>query len=176
MANTSVLVLAKSSTSSHPTATILATADYDDTQALVEAIKGALEANTSRTKRFLKKNILFLKPTVSIARLRPIEVPDLTALPPWKALIRYTTPNEGFTEAVREPKSMNQGFYTQLFPLYNDVFVDINQEGGRITLPQHALVMEYKMSPTTQRVIGGMVSVLGGLITVAVRAGEGSFN
>ncbi|KAK1636401.1 hypothetical protein BDP81DRAFT_450292 [Colletotrichum phormii] len=176
MASTSVLVLAKSSTSSPPSAAILATADYEDTQALVKAIKGALEADTSRTKRFLKKNIIFLNPTVSIARLRPIEVPNLTALPPWKALIRHATPNKAFTEAVREPESMDQGFYTHLFHLYDDVFVDIDQEGGRIALPQHALVMQYKMSPTTQRVIGGMVSVLGGLISVAVRAGEGSFN
>ncbi|KXH53260.1 metalloprotease 1 [Colletotrichum salicis] len=106
----------------------------------------------------------------------PIEVPDLTALPPWEALIRHATANEAFTEAVHKPEWMDQGFYTHLFHLYDDVFVDIDQEGGRIALPQHALVMEYKMSPTTQRVIGGMASVLGGLIAVAVRAGEGSFN
>ncbi|KAJ0306220.1 uncharacterized protein N0V96_000201 [Colletotrichum fioriniae] len=176
MASKSGLLLNKLSVSKRPGATILAAASYEDEQGLVEAIKGTLEANTNKTKHFLKTKVLCLKPTVSIATLRPIEVPDLTALPPWKALIRHVALDEAFTEAVNKPESMDQGFYTHMFALYDDVFVDIDQREDRIVLPRHALVVEYKMSPRAKKVIGGLATVMGGLIVIGVRAGEGSTN
>lgn len=196
MATKSCLLLTKSSVSTRPGGTILAAANYEDPQGLVEAIEGTLEANTSKVNHFLKTNVLCLKPTVSIATLRPvspclspsesitftitnnqqIEVPDLTALPPYKALIRHSALDEAFTEAVNKPQSMDQGFYTHMFELYDDVFVDIDQQEDRIVLPKHALLIEYKMSPKAKKVIGGLVSVIGGLIVIAVKAGEGSVN
>ncbi|KAK0374825.1 metalloprotease 1 [Colletotrichum limetticola] len=183
MATKSCLLLTKSSVSTRPGGTILAATSYEDPQGLVEAIEGTLEANTSKAKHFLKTNVLCLKPTVSIATLRStntnnqqIEVPDLTALPPLKALIRHSALDEAFTEAVNKPQSMDQGFYTHLFDLYDDVFVDIDQREDRIVLPRHALLIEYKMSLKAKKVIGGLASVIGGLIVIAVKAGEGSLN
>ncbi|KAI3557837.1 metalloprotease 1 [Colletotrichum abscissum] len=176
MATKSCLLLTKSSISTRPGGTILAAASYEDPQGLVEAIEGTFEANTSKAKRFLKTNVLCLKPTVSIATLRSIEVPDLTALPPLKALIRHSALDEAFTEAVNKPQSMDQGFYTHLFDLYDDIFVDIDQREDRIVLPRHALLIEYKMSSKAKKVIGGLASVIGGLTVIAVKAGEGSLN
>ncbi|OHE99933.1 metalloprotease 1 [Colletotrichum orchidophilum] len=172
MAHPSCLVLNKSSSSTRPSADILSMANYQDAQELVEAVKGTLKENTSATKRFLNAYLLFRKPTVSIATLRPIEVPSLTALPPWKALIRHTAIDEAFTEAVDKPEMMDQGFYNHMVDLYDDVFVDIDQQNDRIVLPQHALVIEYKMSLKAKKIIGGMASVVGGLIVIAVKVGE----
>lgn len=91
-------------------------------------------------------------------------------------MIRHVALDEAFTEAVNKPESMDQGFYTHMFALYDDVFVDIDQREDRIVLPRHALVVEYKMSPRAKKVIGGLATVMGGLIVIGVRAGEGSTN
>ncbi|KAJ3942449.1 uncharacterized protein N0V96_007949 [Colletotrichum fioriniae] len=140
-------------------------------------MRNKILTNTSKSRLFFNKYVLFRKPSVWIATLRPIRVNDLTALPPTDALIQNTALDKALSKAINDPASPGWAFYNNMYGLYKDVFVELDEQDGTIALPHQALLVRYQTSPAVKRAVAGVgsvVSVIGGLVATAVRLGEES--
>ncbi|GJC89636.1 hypothetical protein ColLi_12474 [Colletotrichum liriopes] len=172
MAAQSCLLLVETSTRGSPTAFDIAIPADGSAQTVIKNIRDTLLENVSKPKRFFKRYLLFQRPTVSVATLRPITVNSLAALPTCRALVQNAAQDQALTEAIDDPDSMDWTFYNNMFALYEDVFVDINHQGGRVILPRQALLVRDDMSLTAKRVFGGLASIAGGLVVLAIKLAE----
>ncbi|GKT86137.1 metalloprotease 1 [Colletotrichum tofieldiae] len=172
MAAQSCLLLVETSARSSPAAFVIAVPGDGSAQTVIESIRNTLLENVSKPKRFFKRYFLFQRPTVSVATLRPITVNSLAALPTCRALVQNAAPDQALTEAIDDPDSMDWAFYNHMFALYEDVFVDIDHQGGQIVLPRRALLVRDDMSSTAKRVFRGLASIVGGLVLLAIKLAE----
>lgn len=186
------------SSTEHLTADIIPITSDANAQAQIETMRNKILANTSKSRLFFNKYVLFRKPSVWVATLRPvsllslctlylltqtdnfpyqIRVNDLTALPPTDALIQNTALDKALSKAINDPASPGWAFYNNMYGLYQDVFVELDEQDGTIELPHQALLVRYQTLPAVKRAVAGVgsvVSVIGGLVVTAVRLGEES--
>ncbi|EXF80117.1 metalloprotease 1 [Colletotrichum fioriniae PJ7] len=180
----SCLLLYMFSATEHLTADIIPITSDANAQAQIETMRNKILTNTSKSRLFFNKYVLFRKPSVWVATLRPtdnfpyqIRVNDLTALPPTDALIQNTALDKALSKAINDPASPGWAFYNNMYGLYKDVFVELDEQDGTIELPHQALLVRYQTLPAVKRAVAGVgsvVSVIGGLVATAVRLGEES--
>ncbi|OHF02683.1 metalloprotease 1 [Colletotrichum orchidophilum] len=169
----SCFLLLETSPRARLTADIIPVPPGSNAQAHIETIRTKILENTSKRRRFFNKYVLFQKPSVWIARLRPVTVHDLSLLPPLKALVQNTALDETLSEAINDPDSPEHTFYNHMYALYDNVFTELDEQNDTIVLPQQALLVRYETSPRVKRVFAGVGSVIGGLAIMAVKLGEG---
>lgn len=86
---------------------------------------------------------------------------NLETLPPCDALVKTSLLNDALTKALLNPDSMDSTFCNHFFELYNDVFVDVARQDGRVQLPRKALLIRHKTPPAVKGALGALVPVIG---------------
>ncbi|WYZ40451.1 hypothetical protein EsH8_IV_000792 [Colletotrichum jinshuiense] len=137
------LILVQSSPEKPPSAFTVRIPPDREARDLLETIRTRLQEIDMEKgkgfKQFFKTYICLQRREVLVATLRPVKANNLETLPPCDALVKTSLLNDALTKALLNPDSMDSTFCNHFFELYNDVFVDVARQDGRVQLPRKAL-------------------------------------